>query len=89
VDRLWGKEKKCWVCGTKNWSVLPSLFEMREFDGGSLNLSGDLVPLLVLSCVHCGNTVMFSAIKLGIVPPRKEEVPAAAGSYVRVGSEKL
>ena len=35
------------------------------------------------------NTVMFSAIKLGIVPPRKEEVPAAAGSYVRVGSEKL
>lgn len=59
----------CSVCGTKKWKLNPTLFEMRSFESGELLLSGVvLVPFVILGCEHCGNTLLFNAIKFGLVP---------------------
>ena len=63
------KEGTCSCCGSKSWSYDDTLFEVREFHGGSLVAGGGvpIMPLLVLTCDTCGSVRFFNALVAGLV----------------------
>ncbi len=64
--------KTCPVCQGNTWDVHPELYEMRQFNGGDMVLGGPLIPLLVVECTNCGNTISINAIRAGVVSPEKK-----------------
>ncbi len=62
----------CNSCGLSSISFSDTIYEMREFNGGRLNLSSSLYPVIVASCSNCGNTVFYNAIILGLVNQKGE-----------------
>lgn len=65
--------RKCAQCGVGKWEIQGSLFELRQFTGGGLVVGGPLIPVVPVTCVNCGNTVLVNALLAGVLP-RPEEV---------------
>ena len=63
------KNKKCPFCEGKEWAFSDKIFEIREFQEGSLILGGDssILPIIVFICEKCSHAVFLSAIKLGLL----------------------
>lgn len=58
----------CPVCHNANWSFSDKIFECREFAEGKLQLgSGSIAPFVLMRCEHCGYTLFFNAISIGLV----------------------
>ena len=54
-------------------SVMPTLMELREFHGGDFVLGGSpIVPLAVLTCNNCGNTILINALVVGLLDEQTE-----------------
>lgn len=60
-------EKICPICKGTNWDIHPELYELRQFNGGNMVLGGPLIPMLVIECTNCGNTISINAMRAGIV----------------------
>lgn len=60
---------KCPVCGQSHWLVNDTLFQTIEFTGTHLALGAGmaLVPLVMITCSNCQHTLLFNAIKLGLL----------------------
>ncbi len=59
---------RCSSCGNDNWTVDPTVFEMREFSGGGLTVGGGaIVPIIVLTCSNCGHMNLLNAVALGLL----------------------
>src|ERR1041384_5773082 len=88
LNGIWRQPRRCEVCHQTDWSITPTIFELREFHGGDINLAAsELLPLIAAACTTCGHTIMFSAIKLGIVTPgTPEQIPD--GNYFRTGGRE-
>ncbi len=61
--------RKCPMCGESNWNIENKIFELREFNSGNLVIGGksSIVPLLAITCTHCGNTQLVNAIMCGAI----------------------
>jgi len=73
LQELVGKAPKCSVCDLSQWVVSDTVFELREFQGGSLMLGGDaiILPVISMTCSNCGNTIFFNAITLGVLSSKE------------------
>ena len=64
--------RECLLCrGQIVWDV--TIFELREFNRGSLLIGGkdsSLIPLITATCQNCGHIEFFNAIKLGLIDPK-------------------
>jgi len=66
--------RACLVCGQTKWAVADGFTWMAEVgSGGSLQLGGDYYPFVVLTCSNCGNTLLFNARVIGLLPVKKPE----------------
>jgi hypothetical protein len=79
LNQKWRPGKICSVCGTGNWNVEPQLAELRFLSLAGFVVGGPIIPLIVLTCVNCGHTVLINAVKAGWQPPATEQVPREAG----------
>ncbi len=60
----------CPVCqSAKDYQIHERIYELREYNRGSLVGGVPIIPLAVLSCPDCGNTLMMNAIALGVIDP--------------------
>ena len=61
---------ECPICGTKEWAMSDTVFEIREFHGGGIVVGGEskILPVISLNCIKCGYTHFINAIALGVVP---------------------
>ena len=68
LNKIW-HTKICPVCNTNSWNVEQHLTELRFLSmGGTINPGATVVPLVVVTCQMCGNTLLFNAVKLGWSP---------------------
>tara|TARA_R110002051_G_scaffold167785_1_gene238486 strand:- start:1553 stop:1819 length:267 start_codon:yes stop_codon:yes gene_type:complete len=67
LKKVWTQDRGCNVCSTTDWTVHKELYEMRQFSSGELTVGGSFVPLLMLECKNCGNTLTINATKVGLV----------------------
>jgi predicted nucleic-acid-binding Zn-ribbon protein len=74
ITSYWGDQLfDCPVCRNKHWKINDTIFEMREFSEGKLDIAGKVFPVIIIICDRCGYTITFNAIMLGVV---KAESPA-------------
>lgn len=67
---LSGKIRGCPLCGaTNSFSAIPKIMELRQYYNGDFVVVGQssIVPLVVLTCSNCGNTVLINAIASGLL----------------------
>ncbi len=57
----------CSVCGTGNWQVEDSIFELREFTANAPQQQMSVKPVLAMTCNGCGHIVFMSPLKAGII----------------------
>lgn len=70
LNSLWKNQKICQVCQNNNWSVSDIVFELREYHGGGMVISGSgILPLISITCQNCGQTILMNAMSLGIIKP--------------------
>lgn len=77
LDTNWPEPKKCPICQNDDWFVHASLWEMREFTGGALPVTGRVLPVIALECKKCGHLVLFNAIPAGLVQADEEKIESA------------
>ncbi len=72
--RVKWKGANCPICKTGNWNVSDRIYELREHHGGGLVIgSGPIVPVVPVTCDHCGNTVLVNSIVAGLTEQKKGE----------------
>ena len=67
LDKHWGGEWACPICGNSEWTGEDTPMEIRSFKEGRMAATGPVIPLLVITCSTCGNTLFFNAILAGLV----------------------
>jgi transcription elongation factor Elf1 len=77
LDEIVKQPITCAVCNNTTWSIADSIFEIREFHGGSMVIGGKsrIVPIIIMSCSVCGQILFFNAMSLGIVEPASPQKP--------------
>lgn len=66
INGNWFRE--CPVChGKETIGFESDLMQLTEFKGGNLSNEIAVIPLVVLTCGNCGNTILLNAINLGLV----------------------
>jgi len=69
----WTPDARCPMCGKDDWGVAEYVFQMLAASlSGGLVLGGPVMPLVPVTCINCGNTVLVNALSAGIVPETKE-----------------
>jgi hypothetical protein len=69
LNSRWRLPKSCQVCGTNKWNVEADLAELRFLSLAGFVLGGPVIPLIVVTCNYCGNTLLINAIKAGWIVP--------------------
>ena len=67
LDLHWKGDWNCPICGNSDWGGEEQAMELRAFDEGRLLSTGPVIPLFVITCTTCGNTLFFNAILAGLV----------------------
>lgn len=76
LNANWQGDRACPVCHHNNWTVNPHVFEFRPYEKGALVVGGLVYPVVLVICNHCGSTLMFSAMRMGLLQdgePESEE----------------
>ena len=66
IEKVWIGSKKCPICESEEWLVC-KISEVREYGGGSFNVGSPVMPVIPVICNICGYTMLFNAIKMGII----------------------
>ena len=73
LDRHWKADRLCPVCGNSTWLGEEQVMELRPFNQDRLGAPGPVIPLLVIICSTCGNTLFFNTILAGLVERPESE----------------
>ena len=76
LNSKWRPPKACQVCGTNTWDVEANLAELRFLNLGAFFVGAPVVPLVVVTCRECGNTILINAIKAGWTAPTQPTAEA-------------
>lgn len=68
---------ECPLCKGVGWNAADEVMQLTPFSGKKVIMGGDIMPILVISCSHCGYTYLFNAISAGVleVVPSSTVVP--------------
>ena len=69
LDEHWKEDRDCPICKSRHWGIGSELVEVRDYRYAQrFNLNGEVAyPLVVIFCETCSYTMLFSAIKVGLV----------------------
>jgi hypothetical protein len=79
LNSKWRGGKTCPVCGTNTWNIESQLAELRFLSVGAFVIGAPVIPLVVVTCNNCGNTVLINAIKAGWQPPAPVQAEPVQG----------
>lgn len=81
LDQKWKGGKACPVCGNNSWNINPDLAELRFLSVEAFVVGGPVIPVAVVTCNNCGNTLLFNAMRLGWIPPAQPEGSPTGGAH--------
>ena len=64
LKKHWGEDRKCPFCGNTGWSVSNVICELRQHQRtfSAKATDGTIFPVIPVTCIKCGNTVLINAI---------------------------
>lgn len=69
LNEKW-KNQACPMCGGHEWTVGDRMFELREFNNGSITVGGpssSVAPVIPVVCSNCGNTILINTLATGLL----------------------
>jgi hypothetical protein len=67
VNTVWKGKRECPICNpTTAWGI-GTIVEVRKFNEGNHCPGAAITPFIPVQCNNCGYTVLFNAIRLGVV----------------------
>jgi predicted nucleic-acid-binding Zn-ribbon protein len=66
------QNRNCPMCGSGPWEVQDKTFQLNEFHSGNFVVGGPLIPIIPVTCMNCGHTVLVNAIVAGALSPEAE-----------------
>lgn len=79
-DKFPNGSPTCILCHSQiSWDT--TIFELREYNKGTLVVGGDnssLVPIIIATCQNCGHVYIFNAIKMGLIDPKTGDLKKEA-----------
>lgn len=69
LNQNWKGTQKCPICTNTKWNVSDELVVVTFYTGRALSIGGqqELLPFMMVTCDTCGHTLLFDAIKAGLV----------------------
>jgi predicted nucleic-acid-binding Zn-ribbon protein len=70
LDQKWKHPQDCPICHSIEWKIPQSLLELREYEEGDIIAypkDSAIIPLVAVTCINCGYTLLFNAITAGIL----------------------
>jgi len=68
INKVWKDPVVCSICKGTKWDLADKIFELREFNGGSLVIGkNSIIPVIPIICRKCGKTHFISAINTGLI----------------------
>lgn len=64
---LW-TDPPCPVCRHNDWHVSDRTFQLLDFPAERPPIAEASLPVLPITCSHCGNTFFLNALVLGLLP---------------------
>jgi hypothetical protein len=83
LNQKWKSGQLCGICGSSRWHINPKPLQLTEFNHGSFVVGGPVIPVVAITCMHCGNTHLFNALITGAV--QREPSEAQKGTPSSVG----
>ncbi len=71
LNEKWQGEKNCPLCGENNWNIGEQAGKLPLYYRSPV-VGGPGYPLVVITCNHCGYTLLFNALFMGLVPSDME-----------------
>lgn len=65
LEQHW-KHRLCPICTESEWGMLEQLVEMPI--GARVPVAPQEYPCVLIACRRCGHTMLFSAVRMGVVP---------------------
>jgi hypothetical protein len=65
LEQHW-KHRACPICHESEWGMLEQLVQMPV--GARVPVAPQEYPCVLIACRHCGHTLLFSAVRMGVVP---------------------
>ena len=66
--------KDCPMCHHNNWQVDKNLVtSVRLSESGKIELGGNVMPLVAVTCMHCGNVIFVNSLVLKSVDISESE----------------
>ena len=73
INAKW-TNKKCPMCNRNNWNISKNMVApMALSDKGDIELGGQIMPLVALTCMNCGNVLFVNPLVIGAVDTSNEE----------------
>lgn len=73
INAKW-KNKNCPMCGSNNWNVDAHTVTVMKLDEhGGIALGGEVMPLVPLTCMGCGNVLFVNPIVIKALDTVDEE----------------
>lgn len=75
LNKNWPMAKNCPICKRNEWATFGTIHELHEFQGPDFvpDAPKAVFPVVPVVCGHCGYTLIFSALKLGLIKRSKKE----------------
>ena len=67
LSEKWPEPQACVVCHNVDWKFPDELFSLTEYNPEYPQPERRALPVIVLICTHCGNTMLFYAKCMGII----------------------
>ena len=68
------QNRPCPMCGGGPWQVEDTPYQLTQFQQGGFLIGAPVVPVAVITCGNCGNTVLVNALLAKVIPsPAKQE----------------
>lgn len=67
LNRKW-VNKSCCMCGQSKWNIDAQMVTPMKFnENGGIQLGGNLIPLVPVTCTYCGNVLFVNPMVLDAV----------------------
>ena len=72
INAKW-KNKKCPMCNQNNWNIGSQLVApMSLSDTADIQIGGEVMPLVPVTCMNCGNVLFVNALIIGALDTASE-----------------
>lgn len=68
MSSAWPSSAVCPMCKSQRWAIKNRVLEVRDYSAGEAEQPRHpAMPLIAITCEHCGYCVLMDAVTLGVV----------------------